>query len=315
MKKTRIHNRITVFVLALVLAFSAAACGPQSEESRGDDVRSYQAFFLNQEQDQIQAELFSPMDDSTETMLLELVALQQQGPKDKELVPLLPEGTKIRDYELSSGTLTIDLDASYTAMEPSREILTRAGLVRTFVQVDGVSRVVFQVEGEPLTDPAGNEVGALTAASFLENAGKEINAYQQTSLVLYFTDEAGEGLVSERRTAYYTSNEPLERVVIEELMRGPSETGHYPVIASTVSVLSVTTQDQVCYVNFESSTASPLITASEEVQLYAIVNSLIENCSVSKVQFSIADSSEGVFLQEISLDQNFEKNTQLIKSE
>ena len=310
MRRRRIHNRILCVLSAAVLLLSLAGCkgGNGTAAARG-----YVLYYLNEDENQIRTERFAPMDTETNAMILELVALQRQSPKNDELHLLLPAGVELLNYDLEDETLTLNFNAAYGNMAPGREILTRAGLVRTFVQVDGVSRVALSIDGKPMKDQAGNEVGPMTAASFLENAGKEINAYQRTTLVLYFADETGGNLVSERHPVYYISNEPLEKVVLEELKRGPSEAGHSPVLAATTNILSVTSQDQTCYVNFEGSPAGSLVTATEEVQVFAIVNSLIENCSVNKVQLSIGGESDVVFQNEISLKQSFEKNTSLIR--
>lgn len=42
----------------------------------------------------------------------------------------------------------------------------RAGLVRTFVQVPEVERVTLLIDGDPLKDSKGREIGTMTADSF-----------------------------------------------------------------------------------------------------------------------------------------------------
>ena len=59
--------------------------------------------------------------------------------------------------------------------------------------------------------------------SFLENTGKEIMAYQYKELNLYFTNEEGNQLVPEARQVYYNGNTPIEKVIVEQLLRGPGE--------------------------------------------------------------------------------------------
>lgn len=125
----------------------------------------------------------------------------------------------------------------------------RAGLVRTFVQVPEVERVTLLIDGDPLKDSKGREIGTMTADSFLENSGREIYQYQYATLTLYFANEAGDHLVKETRRVPYSTNIPLERVVVEQLMKGPKEDGHYAVLPDTMNVLSVTTSDRIAYVN------------------------------------------------------------------
>ena len=59
----------------------------------------------------------------------------------------------------------------------------------------------------------------------MENSGKQINDYKYISMDLYFSDETGEKLKSENRALYYSSNVPLERVVVEQLIKGPAGVG------------------------------------------------------------------------------------------
>ena len=60
-------------------------------------------------------------------------------------------------------------------MKYTREILVRAGIVKVFTQLQSVSGVTFEVEGEPLLDSNGEEVGTLGKDSFIENEGRNIN--------------------------------------------------------------------------------------------------------------------------------------------
>ena len=48
--------------------------------------------------------------------------------------------------------LVIDFSAQYHEMSRAREVLTRAGIVKTFLQVPDIHRVRFTVEGQELTD-------------------------------------------------------------------------------------------------------------------------------------------------------------------
>lgn len=101
------------------------------------------------------------------------------------------------------------------------EILNRASIVRTLSQVKDVQYVSFLVEGEPFVDASGSVVGVMSADTFIDNAGNEINTYEKVKLQLYFADEDGTGLQAVSRTKVYNSNISLERLVMEELIAGP----------------------------------------------------------------------------------------------
>ena len=193
-------------------------------------------------------------------------------------------------------------------MNRTREVLVRAGLVRGFTQIEGVDRVQITTENGELKDSAGNVIGPMTRESFVENAGKEINNYQYTTLTLYFANETGDKLVAETRSVYYSTSMPLERVVVEQLVKGPSEQGHYAVMPSDTNILSVTTSDNIAYVNFDDTFVNGTLSVAQEIPIYALVNSITTNCPVQKVQFSINGESDVTFRESMKLNQFYEKD-------
>lgn len=303
-------KKIIICLLSVILAAALAGC---SGSSGGQEQDGYYLYYLNQNLNQVTAVPYEPEHSDTEGLLAELAAMQTAPAEENEHVLLLPEGTSILNYHLEGETLTLNMSSSYGNMSAAREILARAGLVRTFVQVEGVTRVGFQVNGSPLTDSYGNEVGTLTENSFVENSGKELNTYQNITMQLYFTDESGTALVPEERVVYYSSNVPLERVVVEELVRGPQEEGHYATLPAETNILSVSIQEGICYVNFDESFANSILSVAEEIPIYSIVNSLSSVCHVSRVQFSINGNSSVVFRNSMRLDQLFEPNQDLVE--
>ena len=169
--------------------------------------------------------------------------------------------------------------------------------------------VTLLIDGDPLKDSKGREIGTMTADSFLENSGREIYQYQYATLTLYFANEAGDHLVKETRRVPYSTNIPLERVVVEQLMKGPKEDGHYAVLPDTMNVLSVTTSDRIAYVNFDKSFKdSALSSVAEQIPIYAVVDSITANCKVDKVQFSINGESDVTFRETMKLNQFYEED-------
>ena len=306
-------KKIAACLLSIILAALLAGC---EGFSGSQNQNTYYLYYMNQDLNQVVEVPYEPEHLDTEGMIAEFAARQAMPPSDTDdYVSLLPEGTSILDYQLEGETLTLNMSDSYGTMSSSREILARAGLVRTFTQVEGVLRVQFQVNGSPLTDSYGNEVGNLTRDSFVENSGDELNTYQNITMQLYFTDQSGTELVPEERMVYYSSNVPLERVVVEELVKGPGEEGHYPTLSADTNILSVSIQEGICYVNFDESFTNSILSVSEEIPVYSIVNSLASVCHVNRVQFSINGNSTVTFRDSMRLDQLFEPNQDLVAEE
>lgn len=271
-------------------------------------------YYLNEAQDRLETVAYTPEAAETVPMIDELIARQGSGSEDGKLFSLLPKDVKITGSVLDGTTLILDFSKKYTEMPIGREALVRGGIVREFLQVDGVDQIMFTVDGEALTDSSGNEIGAMTNDSFVENSAETINAYQSASMTLYFTNSAGTELIPETRKVYYISSEPLERAVVDELLRGPRMAGSSAVFGSEYTVLSVVTQDDTCYVNLNSSSAgitSTTANAGEEVQIYALVNSLVDTCGVAQVQITLDGESNRMFRDKVSLSSPFTKKTEL----
>lgn len=306
-------KKIISALLATFLVLGLAGC--DHLQGRQESQQFY-LFYINKDLNRLEEIPYEPESVETEAMIGDLIAKQAVRPEeDGDYILLLPEGTTILGYELEDETMILNLSSSYASMSASREILARAGLVRTFVQVPGVRRLKLQVNGSPLLDSSGREVGAMTRDSFVENSGKEINTYQSIAMKLYFTDESGSVLLPEERKVYYSSNVPLERAVVEEIVKGPKQDGHYPTLPAETNILSVTIQEGICYVNFDDSFTNSILSVQEEIPIYSIVNSLASVCHVNKVQFSINGSSSVTFRKNMKLDQLFEQNLKLVETE
>ena len=71
----------------------------------------------------------------------------------------------------------------------------------------------------------------MNAEQFINNDGNEINTYELVKVKLYFANADGDKLIAAYREKHYSTNTPLERFVVEELIAGPSGQieGLYPV--------------------------------------------------------------------------------------
>lgn len=253
---------------------------------------------------------YEPSTQDTEGMVEEMAGLLNEKGSQEEPGPL-PQEAVIASWELDGGTLYLDMEASYGNLDSVQEILCRAVLVKNFVQIPQIKYVQITVAGEELKDSKGNSIGLLSLDSFLENSGEEINSYQYSDITLYFTNADGDRLVEEQRKVYYISSTPLERVVVEQLIRGPQEDGHYPVISPNTGIIGVTVADGIGYVNLDDKFVTEALTVQEEIPVYAIVNSLIQVGTVKKVQISVNGETQVTFRESMELDKLYEWNEEL----
>lgn len=299
-------RKITALVMALVLGSVAfSGCGKKETESK------YKIYYVNEEQGEVLAEGFVPSEETTQTMLEEMT--EKLNKKNAEGHTLLPENIEIQSCVDDDGMIRVDFNQEYHDLNPVDEVLLRASIVKDYVQIPNIYLVTITAEGTPIVDSQGQEIGAMSLDSFLENTGKEIMAYQYKELNLYFTNEEGNQLVPEARQVYYNGNTPIEKVIVEQLLRGPGESGHYATLPSDTRIVGVSVADGIAYVNLGKQFVDEALPVDAQIPIYSIVNSLIDAGNVSQVQISINGDTSLLFKDKVDMNQLFQVNHELEK--
>lgn len=300
-------------VSAIAVALLFAACGEATSESYPAEQemaeKRYYHYAINADDDMLDEKEFKPGSTETGALIEELIGYCTDTEElEKGEHALLSDGLVLQSHALTDGVMTLDLSEDYAQLPKADELLVRAGLVKTFTQVEGISYVEFKIGGVPMKDSSGEPVGRLSQDNFVENSGRSIHSYQNVIMKLYYTDESGTVLMPEERSVYFNSNEPLEKAVLTELIRGTSKKGYFPTLLPETKVLSVAIQEGICYVNFDESFRNSILSVQEDVQIYSIVNSLVDTCNVSRVQFTVNGKSNMTFRESMELDRLYEKN-------
>ena len=299
-------RKVTALVMALVLVSVAfSGCGKKETESK------YKIYYVNEEQGEVLAESFVPSEETTQTMLEEMT--EKLNKKNAEGHTLLPENIEIQSCVDDDGMIRVDFNQEYHDLNPVDEVLLRASIVKDYVQIPNIYLVTITAEGTPIVDSQGQEIGAMSLDSFLENTGKEIMAYQYKELNLYFTNEEGNQLVPEARQVYYNGNTPIEKVIVEQLLRGPGESGHYATLPSDTRIVGVSVADGIAYVNLGKQFVDEALPVDAQIPIYSIVNSLIDAGNVSQVQISINGDTSLLFKDKVDMNQLFQVNHELEK--
>ncbi|MDE7186121.1 MAG: GerMN domain-containing protein, partial [Lachnospiraceae bacterium] len=238
------NRRYFIIIAVLLLVLFCTACGREETEEAGT---VYKIYYVNNEETNTLTRDYGSETVKTDKLLQELLAQLGRIPDKLEYEAPLANGFELLGYSLDSGQLTLNFDEKYKSMDAMKEILTRAAIVRTVTQIPEVSYVSFTVQGEMLADSSGMAIGTMSADTFIENAGDEINAYEKVNLRLYFASEDGAGLVEEnRRNVVYNSNISMEKLVVEQLVKGPLMDGAYPTVNPSTKIVSVSAKDGIC---------------------------------------------------------------------
>ncbi|MBQ6095955.1 MAG: GerMN domain-containing protein [Lachnospiraceae bacterium] len=305
------NNRIGIicccmlFLLLACCSLLLSSCG-EEQKPKG---RMVQVNYLSSDETGIEIhEYDKPSGDALEQVRT-LMNYLGATPENLAFKSPLAMGFQVLGVEYQDGSLVLNVDEEYLKLSATTEVLVRAAIVRTLLQADGVSRMQILVAGNQLMDAAGELVGWMTADQFIHNDGSEINTYEQVRVKLYFANESGDHLVAAYREKFYSTNTPLERFVVDEILSGPSGTiaGLYASVNGDTKILSVMTKDGICYVNFDAKFLEATGNVTMEVAIYSIVNSLTELPNIHHVQILVNGEIPDVFPQAV-----FEKNMDLV---
>ncbi len=285
LRKNRIAAVWISLLLCLAFLMGLSACG--EEEPPKENM--VQVYYLSNAETKIEGHEMERPTGPAEEQIRKLLAYLSANPEKLTYKAPLTMGFSVQNMEYFEGQLLLNMSETYRDLKPTTEVLVRAALVRTLTQISGVDRVQITVEGKQLFDSAGEAVGWMNADQFIQNDGSEINTYEQVRVKLYFANETGDKLIAAYREKFYSTNTPLERFVVEELIKGPSGKveGIYPSVNPSTKILSVMTKDGICYVNLDSSFLTVVNNVSSELSIYAIVNSLAELSNINKVQILV----------------------------
>ncbi len=182
-------------LLAVVLA-GITGCGRNS----GDE-GEYYIYYLNKEKTKIIPEPYElkAKQEDTLAVIEELLLRLTAELEDVDYMNPIPKEVSLLDYKLEESLLTLYFSAEYLSLDKIDEAISRAAIVRTMLQAEGVECLSFYAGDAPLADHKGNPVGIMTNDSFIENPGEQINSIETAELTLYFANKKGNGLVTETR--------------------------------------------------------------------------------------------------------------------
>lgn len=302
MKKRLLLLGIWIIILCMT------ACGKEEVKEE-----LYSVYYVSKTETKIEMHPYDLQATDTKGQIEELIrALATPAAKNEYKAPLAM-GFQVLEYNLENGKLLINMDEKYKELTNIQEVLVRAAIVRTLTGHPEVNFVAIRVNNEQLFDNLGYPVGWMNADQFIENDGKEINTYEEVRLKLYFANETGDKLVATTRTKEYNTNISLEKLIVEELIKGPNVEGAYPTINPATKVANVTVKDGVCYVNLDENFLSQTYTVSPEVTIFSITNSLVEVSNVNKVQIAINGDTSGIYREKYKFTTYFERNLDLIQ--
>lgn len=272
-------------------------------------------YYINKEETKVVPVAYERKAKDTEGAITELLAKLDETPDSVEYKRSLAGNVGIPGWTLEERSLRLNFGSEYYEMDSVEEVLCRAAVVRTLIQIDGVDSVSFYVADSPLTDASGTVIGLMTADSFIENPGEQINSIQTTTITFYFANQEGDALVKEVQERHYNSNVPLEKLVMEQLIKGPISKDAQSALPSGTKLVSVSVLDGVCFVTLDNGFLAQDSEIKDEVVLYSIVDSLCELPNINKVQISVNGDTSILFREKYPLSRLYERDLDYLETE
>lgn len=304
-----------LLVCLLLSLFFAVSCGSAEEADRS---RVYNIYVMNKDETKLSANEYEVKGGSQEEVIDELLEQLTTTPERMEYKAPLSGSFELIGYSLDGGQLVLNFDERYRTLPPTTEVLARAATVRTMTQVKGIDYVSFQIRSNPLLDMSGNVIGSMSADMFIDNTESEMNSRERVKIRLYFANAEGDRLIETNRTleySRYSTNISMERLVVEQLIGGPSEQVKdkvYPTMNPETKVIGVTLKDGTCYVNLSEHFLTQIYNVSSDVAIYSLVNTLVELPNVGRVQIAVNGDSNVMFRENTSLSATYERNLDLV---
>lgn len=300
-------KKIVYMLLFMVWGLLLAGC---SEEDDGTKMNIY---YIDTDANALVECEYSLKETEVDARIKEIIN-ELYSSKEKNLQSSIPEGVEIEGYRIQNRRLELVFNEEYLKISKSAEILLRAAVVQTMVQIPDVSFVTFYIGNEPLKNSKDIPVGLMRAEDFVQNTGTKLKLVQKTDLNLYFPTKEGTGISLEERTdVRYNMNTSIEKLVVEQLMKGTTSEKRSAIIPNTVKLLGVSAKDGICYVNFDATFLNESYNQKPEMTIYSIVNSIVANGNVTKVQILVEGSSDVKFMGTFDLSEPLEWRADLVE--
>ncbi len=303
------------FWLILILSLFLIGCHKKVKEP----VAGTRLFYINKDETEIVSEPYELKSTDAKGQVEEFIEALSIVPQNSNYKLAKPSEITLLGYRFAeAGQLQLGFDINYYNVTGISEVLMRAAIVKTFTQIEGITYVDFLVNGRPLILEGENWASMMSADQFIDNVG-EMTSYSQVDQVsIFFANDTGDGLLESVRRIEYDASIPIEQIIMEQLMEGPLEVEQQAGMQSTIpkdTILNkISKKDGICMVDLSSDFLNKLPNVTEAVTIYSIVNTLISEENIDKVQILINGEVTNLY-RKLEINQPLERNLDIIKSE
>lgn len=292
--------KILVAVTAVVILIVAFAVSSTFTEKQlpNNDILTVKLYFTDPSDISLLPETREISKGTNKEEVKSVLEELMRGPNNTLLTHSVPYEI-VTEATITGDNVDVYMTDEYNNLTKSEEILLRSSLVWTLTGLDSIKSVTLFSNGKQLTRNNGQAYGALTRNDVVIEKTVSPEIFKQQTITLYFADSQRTGLVAETRKVMINPNQPKEKYILEQLIKGPDTPGLVATVPQETKIknIDIKNEEGVCHVDLSSDfvTKHPGGETQELLTIYSIVNSLTEDTSIKKVQFLIEGEKQEKF--------------------
>lgn len=207
-----------------------------------------------------------------------LIDLLLEGRPAENLPSPIPRGTRLNSCTIQNGSVWVDFSSAYGQLSGMDLTVADYCVTLTLTQLQDVYVARITVDGREL---AYRDSNRFAAGDVLLTSTEDV--VRSVAARLYFLDAETGALSAEQRLLTVYEGTSQAEVLLATLIEGPEVETLAPLLPEGFEVLTVRTEEGVCYLNLPGTTAELMDSDGDEQQkmVQGIVNSL---CSLSGIR-------------------------------
>jgi len=299
-------------IIGLLLLAAIIAIAVSQMDFNKEDEGLYTVYLANKDMNGLTAEKVVVEGNSIGNKIDNIFQILKTGTEKGKAT--VPKSIEYSDLNISDKKVTIRFGESYTAMNGVEEIICRSSIVKSLTELEEIESVEFYIGSAPYMNSSGKVLGAMKSSDVVLDFEDEMSAKSKITVTLYFADQESMYLIPVKKEIEVNPQEPIEKTVLELLIKGPDQKDLIPTIPSGTKIKNIYTNEGICYVDFNEDfvTKHSGGSSGEAMTIYSIVNTLTELNNISKVQFLIEGTIREEYKGHLQFDIMFQSNLDII---
>jgi germination protein M len=162
---------VKFFFVCLCFCFLVCTGGCQSETpdiSQTDDDNYIKVYFVNEAGTKLIPESRKLSEEEDKQRIADdLIDWMMEDPEDSEHFVAIPSEVVINNVVARNNVANIDFAVGYESLIKEKDVMCRAAIVKTLVQIPEIDYIEFSIGGKTMMDSDNTPIGSLTADSFV----------------------------------------------------------------------------------------------------------------------------------------------------